>query len=357
MRIAAAIVISCAALLPAMSAEQLVVPKTGAYFGAFVDAGDTEDDVSLERLQDFEELIGRHLAIVASSSYWGQGTFPAANLELIRRHGSVPLVFWSPWDKPYEEESGPDRFSLDNILAGKQDDYIDRWADAARAFGTPFLVSLCNEMNGCWFPWSGYFYGGEKPLPGEKFAGPEKFKAAWRYIVDRVRARGASNVLWVFHVNNYGVSNDVWDAYKQYYPGSSYVDWLGLSVYGMQFRNKHDHWTDFDDDLLDEPYAWLAALDPKKPLMLAEFGVGEFPDQGSKAKWIEHAFASIEKRFPRIKAAVYWNERWQNEDGTYSNLRVNSSLESLQAFRAGVQRPFWLGEPVWQRETGMAARH
>ncbi|MGH8047083.1 MAG: glycoside hydrolase family 26 protein [Chthoniobacterales bacterium] len=341
---------------PAIPVQRLAVPERGAYFGAFVDAGDTEDDVNLERVQRFEDLIGRHLAIVASSSYWGEGTFPTANLELIRRHGSVPLVFWSPWGKPYEQDSGPDKFSLDNILAGKFDVYIDHWADSARAYGTPFLVSLCNEMNGSWFPWSGYFYGAEKPLGGGKFAGPEKFKTAWRYIVDRVRARGAGNVLWVFHVNNYGVTNDAWNSYKQYYPGANYVDWLGASVYGMQFRNRHDHWVDFDDDLLDEPYRWLAALDPQKPIMVAEFGVGEFPEQGNKAQWFAHAFASIEKRFPRIKAAVYWNERWQNEDGTYSNLRVNTSAESLQAFREGVDRPFWLGEPLWQPQARVAAK-
>jgi hypothetical protein len=47
-------------------------------------------------------------------------------------------------------------------------------------------------------------------------------------------------------------------------------------------------------------------------------------------------------RYPRIKAAVYWHERWQNGEGYYSNLRVNSSVESLQAYREGVANPDWL---------------
>ncbi len=50
-------------------------------------------------------------------------------------------------------------------------------------------------------------------------------------------------------------------------------------------------------------------------------------------------------QYSRIKAAVYWNERWQNADGTYSNLRANSSLESLQAFREGLKNPHWLDAP------------
>ena len=370
MKIAAAILLATAAC--AFAQEKLVVPAQGAYFGAFVDFGDTEDNVKLAGIERFEKLTDKHLAIVASSSYWAQQTFPAANLETIARHGSIPLVFWSPWDEPFEQLKGPDKFSLDAILAGKWDAYIDMWAAGAKAFGKPMLVSLCNEMNGCWFPWSGCFYGGATPpptpgvsvpvpgsrqLPGGGYAGPETFKRAWRYIVDRVRAHGGTNVLWVFHVNNYSDPQEKWNRIENYYPGPQYVDWLGLSIYGKQERFQ-DHWTDFDEDLLEEPYEFLGAVDPTKPIMIAEFGVGEFPDMGSKATWIKHAFASMSSpQYARIKAAVYWNERWQNADGTYSNLRVNSSMESLAAFREGVGKPYWLGAPVWQPTDRTSSQH
>jgi hypothetical protein len=332
----------------ALAGGKLAVPAQGAYIGAFVDFGDTEDNVTLGAVERFEKLVGKRLAIVASSSYWAAQTFPAANLELIARHGSIPLVFWSPWDEPFEQLKGPDKFSLDAILAGKWDAYIDKWAAGAKAFGGPLLVSFCNEMNGDWFPWSGTYYGREKPLPGGKFQGPETFKRAWRYVVDRVRAHGGTNVLWVFHINNYSDPQEKWNRIENYYPGSQYVDWLGLSIYGKQERFQ-DHWVDIDEDLLEEPYEFLGAVDPTKPIMVAEFGVGEFPDMGSKAKWIQHAFAMMSSpQYSRIKAAVYWNERWQNADDTYSNLRVNSSLESLQAFREGVGNPYWLAAPLWQ---------
>jgi hypothetical protein len=47
-----------------------------------------------------------------------------------------------------------------------------------------------------------------------------------------------------------------------------------------------------------------------------------------------------------VKAAVYWHERWQNPDQSYSNLRVNSSVEALEAFRAGIANPDWHGELI-----------
>jgi hypothetical protein len=58
--------------------------------------------------------------------------------------------------------------------------------------------------------------------------------------------------------------------------------------------------------------------------MIAEFGVGEFPKSGSKAQWFHDALERIPSH-PRIQAAIYWHERWQNEDGSFSNLRINSS--------------------------------
>jgi hypothetical protein len=311
------------------------LPEKGVVFGAYEDFGETEDNVTLEAIERFEKLVGKAPAIIASSSYWGEQSFPAANLALIARHGAVPLVFWSPWDKPYEQSKGPDRFALTEILAGKWDAYIDAWADGAKAFGRPFFVSFCNEMNGDWFPWSGWFYGAEA-------GGNDVFKRAWRYVVDRVRARGAHNILWVFHVNAYPGINDEWNVMASYYPGSGYVDWLGLSVYGKQFRNQ-GNWAEFRP-LLEWPYEEISALDPDKPVMLAEFGVGDFPKSGDKARWIRDAFRTIPE-FPRIRAAVFWHERWQNEDGSFSNLRANSSPASLKAFREGVSDPRWIGLP------------
>jgi beta-mannanase len=340
---------------PEDAPEKLLIPDNGAYTGAFIDFGDTEDDVTVEGIEAFEKLVGKHQAIVASSSYWGEQSFPTRNLDLIWRHGSVPLVYWSPWDRPYDEDQGPDKFSLTNIAAGKWDDYIDHWADAAKAFHHPIMVSFANEVNGQWFPWSGIFYGTDKQIPGSnppRYMGPETFKAAYRHVVDRVRARGATNVVWVFHVMNYSMPQEMWNLTREYYPGSQYVDWIGMSVYGQQYLE--DNWSSFEP-LLDWPYTEVTQIDPTKPIMLAEWGIGEFPQFGSKSGFIAEAFATM-KKYPKLKAAVFWNERWQNEssdnadgtyvDGSYSNLRVNSSPESLAAYQKGVGDSYWLGYPL-----------
>lgn len=328
---------------------EVVIPEHGVYTGAFMDFGDEEDDVTLEKIEEFEKNVGKHQAIVASSSYWGEQSFPTENLNIIWRHGSWPLVFWSPWDRPYQQDLGPDRFSLLEIINGKWDSYIDQWADSARDFGHPMIVVFGVEMNGSWFPWSGVFYGGDQwDAAAKNWRGPETFRTAFRHIVDRVRARGAFNIKWMFHTNNYSYPLETWNLAPSYYPGSDYVDWLGLSVYGQQFKDEPN--PDIPS-LVDWPYEEISGIDPKKPVMIAEWATGEFPhssDDGGigKPEWIEQGLELLRKKYPRVKAAVYWHERWQNKDGSYSNLRVNSSVESLEAYRKGVAHPDWLGNLI-----------
>ena len=326
-----------------LASASLTFPGEGAYCGAYIDFGDREDKVTLEAIEKFEKMVGKPQAIIASSSFWGELNFPTKNLLLISRHGAIPLIFWSPWDRPYIQEADPDRFSLEEILAGKWDAYIDQWAIAAKETGIPILVSWGLEMNGNWFPWAGYFYGactaGKSGLTG-----PETYKKAFRYVVDRVRARGASNIMWGFHANHFTYPQDPWNRMAEYYPGPEYVDWLGLSVYGKQFED--EAWGSFED-VMEAGYKEICQLDPGKPVLVAEYGVGEFPSSGDKAEWLTGALDLIKTRYARVKAAVYWHERWPNDDGTYSNLRINSSPEALAAYRKGLADPFWLDRPQY----------
>jgi beta-mannanase len=328
---------------PAPIPTQIVVPAQGAYTGAYLDFGETEDAVTLEQIEDFESAVGKHQAIIASSSYWGEQNFPRRSLDIISRHGSIPLIFWSPWDKPYDEDRPPDKFALTAIVDGDWDAYIDKWADGAKEFQRPFFVSWGLEMNGTWFPWSAWFYGERNTEAGHRI-GAELYKKAYRHVVDRVRARGVTNILWVFQPNNQSSPTEAWNRLVDYYPGDDYVDWLAMSAYGMQFP--HSGWIT-PKDAFQDAYTELCAISPTKPMMMAEWGIGEFPADGSKAAWITQALHMMEQ-MPRLKAAVFWNERWENGDGDYSNLRATSSVDSLKAYQLGVGNPFWLGQPQWR---------
>lgn len=342
------VMMPAAAELPPEAHMTLAVPDQGAYTGAYVDFGEGEDDVTLEALEKFEKLVGKHQAIVAFGNFWGEHEFSVKNARIVSRYGAIPLIFWSPWDKPYAENKLPNSYNLYNILNGMCDAYIDKWAESVRDFGKPLLVAWGIEMNGIWFPWSGYYYGGGQKNPdseAREAIGPEIYKQAYRYVVDRVRAKGAKNIQWVFHVNNASWPSEDWNTYAGYYPGPEYVDWLGLSVYGK--ISKSWDWGSFTD-VFHRAYDEIIRLDPSKPVMVAEWGVGEYPKDGDKAEWISSALIDLQGRFSRIKAAVVWHERWQNADESYSNLRVNSSPEALAAYRDGIKTPYWIGHPRFQ---------
>src|SRR5215470_6811611 len=42
---------------------EVMVPEHGAYTGAFIDFGEAEEDVTLEGIEDFETMVGKHQAI------------------------------------------------------------------------------------------------------------------------------------------------------------------------------------------------------------------------------------------------------------------------------------------------------
>ena len=329
----------------------LALPAEGAYTGAYVDFGDGEDGVTLEGIEKFQQLVGKHQSIISFGSFWARQKFPTEQVNLARSYGAVPLLYWSPWEAPFDQNRGPDRFSLDKILDGTWDHYIDQWADGAKAVPEQFFVSFACEMNGTWFPWSGTFYGKGTLLSADKnaplWSGPEKYKQAYRYVVDRVRARGATNVLWVFQVNNYSYPNAPWNLAAAYYPGPAYVDWLAMSLFGKQYAK--EDWDVFLP-LLDWPYKELCRLDPDKPIMIAEWGVAEPHGDGDKAAWFSDGCkAMISKNYPRLKAAIVWHERWENGDGTFSNLRVNSSRSALKGYREGIASPLWIDHPIWKK--------
>ena len=336
---------------------RLAIPDGHAYAGAYIDFGEREDTVALEQIEGFDQQVGKRQAIIAFSSDWGNQSFPQQQLAIISHYGAIPLVFWSPWDRPVDNNtprSQRGRFNLQAILAGQWDEYIDRWASQAKDYGKPLFVSWGLEMNGDWFSWSGVYYGKDVPVDGcaHCFAGPEIFKKTYRYVVDRVRAKGASNILWVWHPNNGSVPEQPWNAMSQYYPGPDYADWLALSAYGKQFKGPG--WISVDA-ALSRAYQELSQVDPAKPLMLAEWGIGEFPKEGSKAQWIAEFFQRLPGEFPKFRAIVFWHERWQNEDLSVSNLRVNSSAEALDAYRKGIADRYWLDRPIWQPSTDFKA--
>ena len=339
-----ALILGFAVFSEASAIPLIGIPQEGSFFGAFADFGFMEDYIIPEKLEKFDKLSGKRLAIVAMGSFWGKGEFPDISVQVVKEYGAVPLIFWYPWGPPYEKNVLQQRYSLKNIIDGKYDSYIRDWVKGARASGVPVIVAFAPEMNGDWYTWSGYFNGAGSSSSFGNLSrpdGPEQYIFAYRHVVDVARSAGVRNISWLFHLNVVSSPQKDWNSFEAYYPGDEYVDWIGVSAFGKCYP--HEEWVQFED-LFDSTYQELSTFKPEKPLLVMT-SVGEFQD-GSKAEWITQTFGLMKGRYTRVKAVIWWHDFWLNEKNTYSDLSVDSSDDTLQAFRHAVADPYFIGGPV-----------
>jgi hypothetical protein len=289
-------------------------------------------------IKGFEELIDHKVGSVTWFPTWDD-PFPTKACEEARKEGLIPHITWElfwPSKDPNNSKAIDHYEAMDQVLNGAYDDYIDSFALAAKQYGGIVLNRFLHEFNGNWYVWSGNKNGREQ-------GGPEKVVDVWRYVVNRFRAVGAYNVKWLWtpHGPSTDRSEEPWNNIENYWPGSDYVDWIGLD--GYNFYPK-DPWggvrpyRDFDNNF-KELYSACARLG-NQPMMIAEFGSGEFEYNGlSKADWINDAFEKIKNDYPRIKIFTWFHIKKE------CDWRVNSSDEALNAFRLAMKDPYFIGSP------------
>jgi len=316
--------------------NKLKAPSANSiYFGAFPDFGGSEDVVSQARIEGFQNLVGKKIAWAYFSQNWYKGiVYPQAHIHAIHNSGSVPFVRLMP--RSDEIQGHAERhFSLQNIINGNFDDALKTWAQAAIADNIPLLVDFAVEPNGDWFGWSGVLNGGAKTDgygDPDYPDGPERYRDAYRHIIDLFRAEGAKHITWFFHFNYASYPSAAWNKPKNYYPGDNYIDWIGTSLYGAQTTS--EEWTGLAFSTQLETYASDAkAVSSTKPMALLEFGVTDHHSEGSKSAWLDDAFMTIlSNPYIDFDAISPWHENWENEDGTYSTLRLDSSHETLATY-------------------------
>lgn len=315
-----------------------IVPLPGRiYQGAFADFGGTEDKVTLAAIRNWEDKIGRKLGIVTFSLNWGKSiSYPRNALAIIHKHGATSLVRLMPRADFAKPKAGVvPKFNLASIVAGEWDQQLRMLAMNFKIFDVPVFMDFAPEMNGTWFHWGGKWNGGASTTGygDPKLAdGPELFRDAYRHIINIFRKVGANKVTWIFHVDSYDIDSKGYNAIRNYYPGSDYIDWLGLSFYGA---HESDQRMIPFDGIMAKAYRSLTDLDASKPIFLSEFGASELAnDPLAKAKWIKAAGQTIvSQKFSNIKAISYWHENYQSPNRQPALLRLDSSLPALSMYR------------------------
>ena len=199
-----------------------VVTPTSRWFGLYAD-GNMDTMAPMEAV---EAAVGRE-SKVAQLFMGDDEPFPAARINAITTHGSVPLVtlqFNSLWTG-----------GLDALNSGSRDYYIQTFADAAKANGNVIWLRPFHEMNGDWDAWSGTVGNNT----------PAKLVEAWKHVHDIFEARGATNVKFVWCPNDNSCPDTAANAIENYWPGDAYVDYTAVDLYNFGTSQTWSHWTPF----------------------------------------------------------------------------------------------------------------
>ncbi len=256
--------------------KKIIPDKNGVYQGAFV-----SDDISEEEVKGFETMSGEKLDIGLKFLAFSTGlNFPTEEANVMASRGGAIFIKLEPWSYNGKDDQS---YSLKDIVSGKYDLLLKRFADGVAKFGKPVFVSFGHEMNGSWYPWAG---------------SPEDYKQAYRYVHDKIESYGADNITWVWNPNiDMGMFND-------YYPGDKYVDWVAADGYntedwGSQWRS----FKELFDSSLDELQQF------NKPIMVGEFGCDENNNTDKTVRKPQFLSGSLEAiaAEKRVKAYIYFD--------------------------------------------------
>jgi mannan endo-1,4-beta-mannosidase len=228
----------------------------------------------------------------------------------------LPVLTWQPWaaadgDTAYFQPA----WTLRQILSGRYDAYIRRTAEAIGQLGFPIGIRLAHEMNGFWYPW-GVASAGSGNTPAE-------YVAMWRHVWTIFHRVGVTNVIWVWSPNV--VSGVPAITLRSVYPGTRYVDWVGLS--GYLSGSIHTFAEEYAGTL-----AQLDEIAPDKPWVITETGASG-GDGATQAQEMSQLFDGVidNRHFAGI---TYFDEATSRADWQFQG-----EPASLAAVRAAVSDP------------------
>jgi hypothetical protein len=310
---------------PECAIGEKLVPTCGVLWG--VAPGAHTDTPRDQALAAFEDKTDRTQAVYHS---YRRGTelFPTeTDVKLARDPANPRLLFinWKPTGATWREIADGDRDT---------DAYLDRLAAHIKeTFNEPFFFTVHHEP--------------ENDVDERAGSGrtAEDYAAMFRYVVNRLRGDGVTNLVSTMVFMAY-VPWNVKPWFGDLYPGDDVVDWVAWDVYAHSEPGGYGY-GDFAEMMNrtsgSEPdwpgfYAYAAERFSDKPLMVSEWGVWYSDrDPGHMAEFYESVGKQIQS-FPRVKAMVYFDTP---RDQAGRDSRIDRTSAGLAAYRElGLDRTF-----------------
>lgn len=304
---------------PTPSSNQRLV-YLGAWTQGFFDA--QTDTLHPEVLKSFETKVAKKVAI----AHYYRGWEALDSQKFLDEVNEINAKGWRPMvsTNPYFFSKCPTN-SLPlykAIAAGNCDEFLKNIGINLKKLTKPLFLRFAWEMNISSMEWQIERTGSTNV----------DFISAWQRFHHIIYQEGATNVLWVF-------APDVGrTSYQNFYPGSAYVDWLGLDGYNWGLTQPWSKWQSFSE-VFTQAYQEITKLAPNKPLMISE--VNTTDQGGSKPEWYHNMLEDyVPNKFPNVKAIVIYNEDRRATESV--NWLIDVSGESLKAFSQGIKNPIYI---------------
>jgi hypothetical protein len=233
-------------------------------------------------------------------------------LTLVKARRLRLIVSWLP-DNGSDGANKP-KYRLSRINAGRFDAQIRALAKQLKPLRNQVLFRPMPEPNTPWHAWSGMVNRNT----------PQQYVKAWKRIRTIVRKTAGKRVklLWTPYAR--GVPDSDTNGFAAYFPGTAYVDQIGLSAYNFG-QAQGLAWSD-PAPLFEDAYQALTALAPGKPFWIAETGSTE--TGGDKAQWIKD-LASLGSELPTLRGVVWFDVKEKTGD-----FRIRANRQTIAAFRS-----------------------
>lgn len=235
-----------------------------------------------------------------------------------------------------------------DIIRGKYDEHFRKLARDIKEYGKPVIFRLNNEMNTDWTSYCGIV----------TLLDPDIFVMTWQRLYNIFKEEGVNNTIWVFNPINVTCPFCDWGAYLCYFPGTEYVQMLGLTDYEPGNAGMNSFKT-----LYTKAYNQYISQFGSYPWMIGEFACGAGGEkqfswsdrlyhetvlgrsQSNQSAWIKNMFECFLKSSEpgyefaqKIKAAVWFSTNdYVDLDGksyivNYYQLdeRLEQTLETLR---------------------------
>ncbi len=251
---------------------------------------------SFQSIVSLEDSLATTFPLIHIYTAWGDGgsnEFPVRQAESIVEMGSTPVITWEPWLTAFSEEDHPelkkmelrDASGMADVAQGDYDFYIRKWAAEAAKIKKCILLRLGHEMNDPYrYPW------------GPQNNSAVEYIAGWKHVKEIFKEEGATNVLWIWS------PHPAYGYFKEFYPGDDQVDYVGINTLNYGTVASWSKWWQLDD-IFGKYYGELSAFN--KPMMLTE--LGSLATGGSRSEWFANALASIPKKYPAVKAVMFFH--------------------------------------------------